>query len=127
MTKHEAVHIVRQAKSSHIRWRAYVQAMLAGMVVETEHAPLHHKECDFGQWFYREGFASFGHWPLFQDVEYTHELLHAIFLMIHQALQDGDLNRARLIGEQMVGISYSLVETIDLLQEEIQSAEQEAF
>jgi methyl-accepting chemotaxis protein len=121
MTKLEAVCIVRQAKSSHIRWRAYVQAMLAGIEIQTSQAPLHHKECNFGQWFYRDGFASFAH------VEYTHELLHAVYLLIHQALQDGDLGRARIIGEQMVGISYSLVETIDLLQQEIQSAEQEVF
>jgi len=127
MTKLEAVCIVRQAKSSHIRWRAYVQAMLVGIEIQTSQAPLHHKECNFGQWFYRDGFASFAHWPLFQDVEYTHELLHAVYLLIHQALQDGDLGRARVIGEQMVGISYSLVETIDLLQQEIQSAEQEVF
>lgn len=127
MTKQEAVRIVRQAKSSHIRWRAYVQAMLAGMDIEAQRAPLNHKECDFGQWFYHDGFAAFGHWPLFQDVEYAHELLHAVYLLIHKALQEGDLSRARNIGEQLVGISYSLLETIDLLQEEIQASDLEAF
>ncbi len=69
----------------------------------------------------------FGHWQLFQDVEYTHELLHSVYLMIHQALHDGDRSRAGNIGKQLVGISYSLVETIDLLQEEIESVEQEEF
>ncbi len=127
MTKHEALRIVRQAKSSHIRWRAYVLARLAGMEIESVQAPLHHKECNFGHWIYHEGFAAFGHWPLFQDVEYTHELLHSVYLLIHQALHDGDRSRAGDIGKQLVGISYSLLETIDLLQEEIQSVEQEEF
>lgn len=127
MTKQEAVRIVRQAKSSHIRWRAYVLARLAGMEIDTVQAPLHHKECNLGHWIYREGFAAFGHWPLFQDVEYAHELLHAVYLLIHQALHDGDLSLARNIGKQLVGISYSLLETIDLLQQEIQDAEQEEF
>lgn len=127
MTKQEASRIVCQAKSSHIRWRAYVQAMLAGLEIETRRAPLHHKECEFGLWFYHKGFATFGHWPLFQDVEYAHELLHAVYLLIHQALHDGDLTRARKIGEPLVGISYSLLETIDLLQEAIRDSEQETF
>jgi len=127
MTKHEALRVVRQAKSSHIRWRAYVQAMLAGMDIEAAQAPLHHKECAFGQWFYREGFTAFGHWPLFHDVEYAHELLHAVYQLLHDALQEGDDTRARRIGEQLVAISYSLVDAIDLLKEEISSCEQETF
>lgn len=127
MTKHEAVRIVRQAKSSHIRWRAYVQAELAGLEIEATRAPLNHKECDFGQWIYHYGFVAFGHWSLFQDIEYEHELLHAVYQLIHQALQDGDLGRAREIGPQLVGISHSLLETIDLLLEEILSSSQEEF
>ena len=127
MTKLEALRVVRQAKSSHIRWRAYVQAMLAGMDIETEQAPLHHKECQFGQWIYRDGFAAFGHWPLFHDVEYAHELLHAVYLLLHNALHENDQPRVRNIGEQLVAISYSLVEAIELLQEEINSCEQEVF
>jgi hypothetical protein len=127
MTKPEALRVVRQAKSSHIRWRAYVQAMLAGMDIETAQAPLHHKECAFGQWLYREGFAAFGHWPLFHDVEYAHELLHAVYHLLHNALHEDNQPRAHHIAEQLVGISHSLVEAIDLLQEEINSCEQEMF
>ena len=127
MTKQQALRIVRQAKSSHIRWRTYVQARLAGLDIDSARAPLNHKECEFGQWIHRHGFAAFGHWSLFQDVEFEHELLHAVYLLIHQALQDGELGRAREIGQQLVGISHSLLESIDLLLEEILNNEQIEF
>lgn len=127
ITKQEALRMVRQAKSAHIRWRAYVQAMLAGLDIETERVPISHKECDFGQWFYREGFKAFGHWQVFQDVEYSHELLHDVYRRIHSALSSGDQARADHAAVQLVGISHSLLETIDLLREEIESSHHEHF
>lgn len=127
MTKHEALRMTRQAKSSHIRWRAYVQAMLAGLEIEQRLAPVHHKECEFGRWFYRDGFKAFGHWQLFQDVEFAHELLHAVYARIHQALEAGDQAHAVALTDRLMAISHSLLQAIDLLQEEILSHEQETF
>jgi methyl-accepting chemotaxis protein len=107
MTKQEALRQVRYAKSSHIRWRAYVQAMVAGLEVEEKRAPVHHKECDFGHWFYSDGFKAFGHWQIYQDVEYSHELLHAVYHMVFEACANGEQARAATLAEQLVGISHS--------------------
>jgi len=127
MTKQEALRQVRYAKSSHIRWRAYVQAMVAGLEIEEKRAPAHHKECDFGHWFYSEGFKAFGHWQIYQDVEYSHELLHAVYHMVFEACANGEQARAATLAEQLVGISHSLLEAIGLLEEEIQTASQYQF
>lgn len=127
MSKMEALHQVRLAKSAHIRWRAYVQAMVAGLEIEEKKAPVHHKECDFGCWFYGEGFKTFGHWQIYQDIDYSHEFLHKVYQMIFDACASGDLVRAASLYEQLVGISYSLLDAIGLLEEEIQVAGEEWF
>jgi len=127
MTKEEALRQVRLAKSSHIRWRAYVQAMVAGLKIEEKRAPIHHKECDFGHWFYNDGFRAFGHWQIYQDVEYSHELLHAVYQLVFNACGNGEQARAAALAEQLVGISHSLLEAIALLEEEMQASSQELF
>jgi len=119
MTKQEALSQVRHAKSAHIRWRAYAQAMVAGLPIEEQRAPVHHKDCDFGHWFYGAGFRAFGHWPIYQDVEYSHELLHEVYRLLHEVLGAGDQERAAVIIEQLVGISHSLLANMELLEEEI--------
>lgn len=127
MTKQEALCQVRHAKSSHIRWRAYVQAMVAGLEIEEQRAPVHHKDCDFGQWFYGEGFRAFGHWTLYQDVEYSHELLHEVYRLLHRVLTEGDHPRAAVIMDQLVGLSHSLLAGLELLEEEIRLDATEQF
>ncbi|MBU1664993.1 MAG: CZB domain-containing protein [Gammaproteobacteria bacterium] len=127
MTKQEALGQVRHAKSAHIRWRAYVQAMVAGLEIEEQRAPVHHKDCDFGQWFYGDGFRAFGHWAIYQDVEFSHELLHEVYRLLHRVLEEGDLDRAAVIMDQLVGLSHSLLAGLELLEEEIRLDEAEQF
>lgn len=127
MTQEEALRMTRQAKSSHIRWLAYVHAMLAGLEIEERLAPVSHRQCAFGQWFYRDGFKTFAHWPVFQDVEYSHELLHAVYKRIHQALGAGDHGQAADLMQRLLGISAALLQGLDLLREEILNSELEAF
>jgi hypothetical protein len=125
--KHEALRQVRLAKSAHIRWRACVQAMAAGLDVDERHAPLHHKECAFGGWFYGEGFRAFGHWQIYQDIDYAHEFLHAVYRLAFDASARGEQARAVVLAEQVVGISHSLLEGLALLEEEIQAAREDSF
>ena len=127
MTRQEAAQQVRQAKSSHIRWCAYVQARIAGLEVEDGSAPLDHRQCGFGRWFYGKGFAAFGHWQLYQDVEYAHELLHAVYRLIDAALSAGEQARAAALAGQLGAISESLLKAIDLLEEEIQETSEEVL
>lgn len=127
MTKNETLRMVRQAKSAHIRWRAFVLAKLAGLEIAEHQAPVHHKACDFGQWFYSEGFHAFAHWPIYQDVEYVHELLHAVYERVYRACAEARMDDADRATTQLMGISKSLLATLDLLEEEILSARDEDF
>lgn len=127
MTKQEALLQVRQAKSAHIRWRAFVQAMVAGLEVGEDKAPTHHKDCDFGHWFYLDGFKAFGHWRVYLDVEYAHELLHEVYRMLHEAIDAEEWADAERMTVQLTGISYSLLELMALFEEEIRASGDEVF
>lgn len=115
MTKQEALLQVRQAKSAHIRWRAFVQAMVAGLEVGEDKAPTHHKDCDFG------------HWRVYLDVEYAHELLHEVYRMLHEAIDAEEWADAERMTVQLTGISYSLLELMALFEEEIRASGDEVF
>ncbi len=127
MTRQEALLQLRKAKSAHIRWRAFVQAMVAGLEVSEDKAPAHPKDCDFGNWFYKEGFQSFGHWPVYLDVEYAHEMLHDVYHLLHRARKSGEHMEVERLAVQLTAISYSLLELMALFEEEIRLAEQDAF
>ncbi len=127
MTKNEAIRQIRQAKSAHIRWRALVQAMVAGLESAQGKAPVHHKDCDFGQWFHRDCFKIFGHWRLYQDVDYAHELMHEVYALLHRAYRDGDAERAERLAAHLIGLSHSLLELMALFEEEIITAEIDDF
>jgi len=61
MNKADLLRVIRKAKSSHIRWRAYAQALVAGLEVPADGAPVNHQSCGFGKWYYGEGARQLGH------------------------------------------------------------------
>lgn len=127
MTKQEALSIIRRAKAAHIRWRAFALAKLAGLPVEQDQAPVHPRECAFGLWFYTEGFRTFAHWPIYQDLEYVHELLHAVYERIFLACEEGRRDDANRISAQLLGLSESMLATLNLLDEEALTSPDDAI
>ena len=53
MTSEVAINSLREAKSTHLEWLAYVQALSAGIGHEQIKAPLSYAHCKFGHWFYQ--------------------------------------------------------------------------
>lgn len=93
MTKREIVMQIRASKSSHVRWKSYVQIALRGIVTDKTQAslPIVQTECDFGKWYYGEGmFLSL--LPNFQALEEPHEMLHEMYIQIYT------LQKAKLQG-----------------------------
>ena len=121
LDKNEVLRVIRRAKSSHIRWRTFAQAMVTGLPVEEEQAPVRHTECQFGKWYYGQGKALLGHIDIFQDIETTHELLHHIYAQIFSLVQERKLSEAKALYEELIGVSRTLLEQIDLLEEEVRS------
>lgn len=125
MNKQEALRRIRLAKSPHIRWRAYAQALVAGLDVREEHDPVHHKACGFGKWYYGEGLRELGHLEGYRDIDDTHALLHDVYRKIFELCQNKQHARAREYMDQLVGISRTLLDALQLLEDEIKALESE--
>ncbi len=111
--------LIRKAKSSHIRWRAYAQGLVAGVKVQEDRLPISHTDCKFGHWYYGEGRSQLGDLNIFEDIEGPHEMLHAIYGQIFELVQNGKSEKAHRKLDEMVSVSRSLLEQIELLEAEV--------
>ena len=57
MNENEALQQLRKAKTAHLKWRTYAQALVGGVSVEADKTPLAHTECEFGRWYLGPGRA----------------------------------------------------------------------
>jgi hypothetical protein len=135
--KKEALEKLRRAKGAHIKWRAYAQALVSGVPVSDEKIPVNHTACAFGQWYHGEGKQRLGHLAAYDGVYTPHEMLHEIYKQIFDILtkpESGGLMNllsskatresrrmalARSYMEELVGVSETLLKSLDILEEEI--------
>lgn len=120
--KTEMLATLRRAKSAHIRWRAYAQGLVSGVPVTEDQAPTVHTECRFGKWYYTDGKKTFHDLPIFDDIERPHEMLHSVYQEIFESVRDGNLEQAKGQLDDLMGISRTLLEQIELLEKEIEAA-----
>lgn len=119
--KTELLALIRRAKSSHIRWRSYAQGMVDGMPVDDDKAPVRHTDCRFGQWYLGEGTRALGEMEVFRAIQAPHETLHGIYEQIHGLVARKDYENASIKLNQLVEISRTLLEQIELLEQEVES------
>jgi hypothetical protein len=137
MDKRETLSQLRLAKSAHIQWRAFAQALVAGIPVEQDHVPVIHTTCKFGKWYYGPGqrlssLSSYG------AIDTPHEMLHKTYMKIFKLLFGEDDRSAfkKLFGSNaklkqerqqeaealmqiLLSISGTLLEAINVLEREI--------
>lgn len=77
---------IGRAKTAHLRWRAYAQALLSGHDIEEGHLPLEHDECQFGRWYYGAGQALHS-LPEFRAIDAPHKQLHQVCMDLFNLLK----------------------------------------
>ena len=137
MDKKEVIMQLRQAKSAHIQWRSYAQALVAGIPVEKDSVPVIHTDCKFGKWMYGPG-QQLSSLSLFSAIDVPHEMLHQIYMKIFKLLF-GDDDRSALVKifssksrlkqenqyeaeellAKLVSVSKTLLEAIAQLESEV--------
>lgn len=141
--KKEILAQLRSAKSAHIKWRSYAQALVAGLPLDDSKVPVIHTDCAFGRWYYGPGqvLASLNS---YRAIEEPHEILHNIYMKIVKKLfheEDVGLlkkllgsskrageNRATEVSELMenlVVVSRTLLETIEMVEKEVLQMDEE--
>lgn len=137
MDKKDIVEQLRKAKSAHIQWRSYAQALIAGIEVKHDHVPVIHTDCKFGKWYYGKG-QRLASLPAYAAIETPHEMLHQIYMRIFKLLFDqeevgllskilGQKSRmeqrnreeAEQLMEKMIAVSGTLLEAIEMLEKDM--------
>ena len=140
LDKREAMSQIRAAKSAHMRWRAYAQALVSGVEVSDEKIPVKHTNCVFGQWYHGQGKIMLGHLDSYEGIYTPHEMLHAIYERIYNTLhgeaevKTGGLARlcrgkaarkekqyelAREYMGELIGVSETLLKALEMLEQEV--------
>lgn len=138
INKKIALDRLRKAKGAHLKWRAYAQALVSGVAIDDDKIPVEHTSCAFGHWYHGEGKEKLGHLTSYDSVYTPHEMLHAIYKRIFDVLhsegstgvfkklfstkEDREHDRlvlARSYMEELVGVSETLLQTLDILEQEI--------
>ncbi len=125
MAKREVITRLRKAKTAHIRWRGYAQALVTGVPLDEDRIPIVHTDCEFGRWYYGAGQA-LQVFPPFQAIAAPHEQLHLVYMQIVKQLfepeRDGLL--ARLIGRRSSAAAAKSSRIQQLLDQLLQVSEQ---
>ena len=141
MVKKDILLQLRQAKSAHIKWRAYAQALVSGLPVEKDHVPVIHTDCVFGQWYYGTG-QQLSDLSSFDSISVPHEMLHHIYMEIFKLLFGEDerstfqkifgskskkdtQKEANKLMQDLLAISGTLLEAISLLEKEVKEMSEE--
>jgi hypothetical protein len=140
--KKEIIQHLRAAKSGHIKWRSYAQALVAGLPLDENKIPVIHTDCKFGKWYYGHG-QSLSSFESFRAIEEPHEMLHSIYHKLVNALHsnDGggllsifseksriDMERKREVDshlKNLIEMSRTLLECIELLENEVMDLSEE--
>lgn len=145
MTRDEAIKQLRAAKSAHLQWRAYAQALISGVPLEESKVPVIHTDCKFGQWYYSDG-QDLTDLKNFREIEKPHEDLHALYMQIFKTLFGEDdrgalaklfgsstshkakqVDKANELMKDLLAVSNNLVGIIDELYGEIKAMDDEKF
>lgn len=143
MSKKEIIAHLRSAKSAHIQWRAFAQALVAGIPVEQDHVPVVHTSCKFGKWYYGPG-QQLSSLKSYAAIDTPHEMLHKIYMKIFKLLFGKDersgfqklfgsnaklkqerQEEADVLMQKLLAISETLLEALALLEEEIKDMSEE--
>jgi hypothetical protein len=143
VNKKNALEKLRKAKGAHIKWRAYAQALVSGVSVSEEKISINHTECAFGQWYHGEGKQKLGHLASYEGIYTPHEMLHEIYKQIFDVMNEPDtkglknlfvskttrdirrMELARSYMEELVGVSETLLKSLEILEEEIRELPEE--
>jgi len=143
--KADAISMLQAAKSAHIQWRARAQALVAGIPLEKEQVPVVYTDCKFGKWYYGAG-QQLATLSTFRAIEDPHQQLHMMYMKLFNLMFGDDerstlkkifgskkkyiaenVDEAQRLLPQLIGISETLLEAIDVVENQIRNMPDEQF
>jgi len=112
---------LRKAKAAHLKWRSYAYAMVSGLDIDAEYAPLEHNDCAFGKWYHGAGKEHFGHLDTYSGIEVPHHILHKIYHKIYDSARKGKLQEAEVDAKRLTELSRQVIDALELVEHEVDS------
>ena len=110
---------LEMAKSAHRAWRVRIRNFLDGKSALTLQEASSHNDCDLGRWCNSTGLEHFGHLPSMKQLQKPHEQLHALIRQIIETRQQGNIQEAERMFEQVEQFSEQIVGLLNQLIAEI--------
>jgi len=73
------------ARIAHLNWVEKAEALVGGLPLDKNQIPLLATDCDFGQWYLKEG-RVLRHLPAYKIVAIHHQQLHRIYMEIFKLM-----------------------------------------
>jgi len=107
-------------KRAHSLWKKRLSNMLAG---QEEILPVQeltdHRACEFGQWYFGRGMATYGENRTFKKINHLHEQVHALAGQVAQAYTGGKIEDAQAGFKQYQDVTGELFQLLDDLEKEL--------
>ncbi len=107
--------VLRLAKSDHVLWKK----RLINMILDRGDIDLatvaSHEHCRLGRWYYGEGKQTYGHLPVFTQLEPVHEQVHTLGRRAVERYANGDKKGAIADVEAIAPLSEQVVAMLDQL------------
>jgi hypothetical protein len=110
---------LRKAKAAHIKWRSYAYAMLAGLEIDNELAPVRHTESVFGKWYHGPGQEAFGHLEIYASINVPHHMLHKIYRRAYEQSKHGRSLEAENEAALITELSRQVLDALALVEQEL--------
>jgi methyl-accepting chemotaxis protein len=110
---------VGKVKSAHLKWRTRMESLVHGDIsLKPEEVASHH-ECEFGKWYYDDQTQQkLGEIEKFKQLGEVHAELHKIARKIAEEVQNGRMEKARSLLEEMEDIRKRLFDNLDELYQQ---------
>jgi methyl-accepting chemotaxis protein len=110
---------VGKVKSAHLKWRTRMESLVHGDIsLKPEEVASHH-ECEFGKWYYDDQTQQkLGEIEKFKHLGEVHAELHKVARKIAEEVQNGRMEKARSLLEEMEDIRKRLFDTLDELYQQ---------
>ena len=127
-----------KARTSHLRWVAKAEALIEGVPLNKDQAPLLATDCDFGHWYHGEG-RVLRSLPAFPLIDNPHKKIHQIYMQIFTLLYNEEerstilsffgiqrkndrakQEKARALLPQLKEASQQVLKALDRLSDELE-------
>lgn len=110
------------ARFKHLNWKFRIRSFLDGSELLTYEQAVSHKDCDLGKWIYSRGLEKYGHLAEMKSLEKVHIDLHQSIRDIITQKEQGNLEKAEGIYQEMLGHSDTIIDYLTKMEKIVKAS-----